>query len=85
MRVGLVVVVCAVALAGCQTSARGKGEQFMSDTEIEAKDDGTCRQLGTAPGTPLYVDCRLRLRSNRTAEDSAEQMSGAVLWGMMKR
>lgn len=78
MKFGLVGFVCALVLAGCQTSPRGHGEQFMSDAEIEAKDDGTCRSLGAAPGTPIYIDCRLRLRSTRSAEQRSAD-TGALL------
>lgn len=78
MRFGLVAVVFGLVLAGCQTSPRGQGEQFMSDAEIEAKDDGTCRSLGAPPGTPIYIDCRLRLRSNRSAEHQSADMGAAM-------
>lgn len=64
----------AVALAGCQ-QVRGTGERGMSDAEIEAKDDNICSSFGAAKGTQIYVDCRLRLRSDRSAEDRTRRFS----------
>lgn len=71
-RVALLAAV-AVVLGGCQP--RGFGEQFMSSQEMAAKDEGVCASFGAAPGTQGYVDCRLRLRSNRSAEMRAKIMS----------
>jgi hypothetical protein len=55
-------------LAGC--GVRGTGEQFMSPDQIEAKDLATCQSLGARPGTQSYIDCRLRLRSDRSYQDT---------------
>lgn len=68
----LLLIAMAVGLAGCQT--RGHGEVFMSDQEIEAKDHGVCTQFGAARGTQPYVDCRLRLRSDRNISDATRRM-----------
>jgi len=67
-----VLVAAGLALAGCQT--RGHGEVFMSDAEIEAKDHGTCAQFGAVRGTQPYVDCRLRLRSDRNVSDAMRRL-----------
>lgn len=71
MRAVLVVLV-GMGLAGCQT--RGHGEVFMSDAEIEAKDHGVCSQFGAVRGTQPYVDCRLRLRSDRNVSDAMRRL-----------
>jgi hypothetical protein len=71
-----VLVAAGLALAGCQT--RGHGEVFMSDVEIEAKDHGVCTSLGAARGSQVYVDCRLRLRSDRNFSDSSRRASAAA-------
>lgn len=70
--VGAVLVV--VALGAC-TSVRGTSERGMSDAEIEAKDDGVCRGFGAVKGSQAYIDCRLRLRSDRSAEDRIRRFS----------
>jgi len=67
MKMLLVVAAC-VGLAGC-VQVRGTGEQWMSSEEVEKKDDTTCLSFGAAKGSQSYVDCRLRLRSDRSAED----------------
>jgi hypothetical protein len=68
----LLIMGLALGMAGCQT--RGHGEVFMSDAEIEAKDHGVCTQFGAQRGTQVYVDCRLRLRSDRNISDAARRM-----------
>ena len=70
----LIALGLATALAGCQ-QVRGTGERWMSDAEIEAKDNGVCQSLGAVRGTQSYVDCRLRLRSDRSAEDRLRRFS----------
>lgn len=75
VRLAFVVVACAM-LGACQ--ARGFGEQFMSQQEIEAKDDTTCRSFGAAPGSQVYVDCRLRLASNRSGEMRTKVLAASM-------
>lgn len=75
MKIGLVVLT-AVILAGC--GVRGTGERFLSDEDIEAKDERTCAELGAVKGTQVYVDCRLRLRSNRSQEDQSRRMRRTI-------
>ena len=57
-----------LALLGC--GVRGTGEAFMTQQEMEAKDDGICKSLGASPRTTVYVDCRLRLRTDRSTQDT---------------
>lgn len=64
-------IVVLIFAAGCLVSActaRGIGEDFMSQQEIDTKDDSTCKSLGASPGTAIYVDCRLKLKNNRSIE-----------------
>lgn len=49
---------------------RGTGEAFMTQQEMEAKDDSICKSLGASSGTTVYVDCRLRLRTDRSTQDT---------------
>lgn len=72
----VLVIVAGLGMAGCQT--RGHGEVFMSDAEIEAKDHGVCTSLGAARGSQVYIDCRLRLRSDRNLSDSSRRASAAA-------
>lgn len=65
-------------LMACAPRVRGTGEAFLNEAEVEAKDDGDCRRLGAAPGTSVYVDCRLRLRQNRSSEDSSRRLRRAL-------
>ncbi len=73
----IAVAVVAMGLAGC-LQPRGTGEVFMSEAEIDAKDDGVCRSFGIARGTPGYADCRLRLRSDRAAQDSSRRLAARL-------
>ncbi len=63
-----------IALAAC-VPVRGTNERWMSDAEIVAKDEATCASFGAAKGSQPYIDCRLRLRSDRSAEDSRRRWS----------
>ncbi len=71
----LIFAALALALSGC---VRGTGERFMSDAEIEAKDDAVCSELGAVKGTQVYVDCRLRLRSDRSNQDQSRRMRRTI-------
>jgi hypothetical protein len=70
----LVVVMVTVGMAGCMP-VRGTNERWLSDAEITAKDEAICTSLGAVRGTQSYIDCRLRLRSDRSAEDSRRRWS----------
>lgn len=70
----LILLGLGAVLTAC-VPIRGTGERWMSDAEIEAKDDGICQGFGAAKGTQPYMDCRLRLRSDRSAEDRARRWS----------
>lgn len=71
----LAIVVGLGLTMGACVPVRGTGEGFMSDAEIEAKDNGVCTSLGAVRGTQPYIDCRLRLRSDRSAEDRIRRFS----------
>jgi hypothetical protein len=70
------VVLAALTLTAC--GVRGTGERFLSDEDIEAKDDRTCAELGAVKGTQVYIDCRLRLRSSRSQEDQSRRMRRTI-------
>lgn len=74
----IIAIALTASLMGCAARVRGTSEAFLSEAEIEAKDDADCRRLGAAPGTQVYVDCRLRLRSTRSSEDSARRLRAAL-------
>ena len=71
------IALVGLGLAGCQ-AVRGTGERWMSDQEIEAKDHGVCDSLGAKRGTQVYVDCRLRLRSDRSSSDSGRRLRAVL-------
>lgn len=58
----LALVLC-VCVAGCTAA------------ELTARDDAQCRQLGAAPGTPVYTDCMLRKEQMRNDTRNALLMS----------
>jgi hypothetical protein len=62
MRLALVVLSASI-LVGCLTSEQIAARQ-------EAKQDATCRSYGVVPGTPEYVDCRLRLNQVQAQNDA---------------
>jgi hypothetical protein len=74
MKLRLVVVIGgALLVAACQ--ARGYGESvFMTSEEKNAKDDTTCRGYGAAPGSSVYVECRMRLAETRSREASVRKV-----------
>ncbi len=74
----VIAIVGGLMLAGC-VQVRGTGERGMTDAEIEAKDDGVCRSFGAVKGTQAYIDCRLRLRSTRSSEDSGRRLRSAII------
>jgi hypothetical protein len=66
----LLIVAAALPLGACMTAAERA-------QEIAASDDAACRNAGTKPGTPAYVQCR-EAKSNQRAmarivEDQAMQ------------
>jgi hypothetical protein len=57
---GFGILAIALALAGCAGNNQpGRGEIFSSKSEIEAKDDSTCRGYGAKPGDPVYIQSAL--------------------------
>ncbi|AYO84205.1 hypothetical protein [Methylobacterium brachiatum] len=66
-RVVLLLAVSAV-LSACNSANRpGRGELFMSDADIAAKDEAICRGYGAEPGTPEFVQCRAMQDQRRDA------------------
>jgi hypothetical protein len=54
------MTVLALALSGCMTTE-----------QRAAADDSYCRGIGARPGTPIYVECRLRRDEQVQADDRA--------------
>jgi hypothetical protein len=73
----VIVLGAAMAMSAC-VPARGTGEAFMSDTAVESKDDAACLSFGAQKGTQVYVDCRLRLRSERNSDDRARRFRNVL-------
>lgn len=69
------IVLIGVGLVAACVPVRGTNERWMSDAEIEAKDHGICAGFGAQKGSQPYMDCRLRLRSDRSAEDRTRRWS----------
>ena len=57
--------VIAFVLAGCMTSE-----------QRAAADDSYCRSIGAQPGTPVYVECRLRRDEVAQANRRAAALAG---------
>jgi hypothetical protein len=43
--------------------------------QLAQRDDAECKSIGAHPGTPSYVDCRLRKEQMRNATANAILMS----------
>lgn len=57
----------AILAAGCQTAE-----------QRAANDDAFCRSIGAQPGTPVYVECRMRRDDQFQATRRAILASGTV-------
>jgi hypothetical protein len=76
---GLLTLVIALPLAGCQTDgplipdlfAPSKEQLAAKKAELAAKDDETCRSYGAKPGTDIYIQCRMTQQQSRDAADAA--------------
>jgi hypothetical protein len=65
----LFAVILVGLLGGCaQYEAQNEREALDATVALAANDDEFCRSYGAQPGTPSYVDCRLRLSSQRAAQ-----------------
>jgi len=72
-RVVLLLAVSAI-LSACNSASRpGRGELFMSDAEVLAKDEAICRGYGAEPGTSEYVQCRAIQDQRRDAAREARR------------
>jgi hypothetical protein len=59
------MLIAILALAGgCTTEQRA------------AEDDATCRSYGAKPGTPIYVECRMRQQELREARRARAAATG---------
>lgn len=70
------LVLCAIALAGCEPTYERK-------LRLDAEDDASCRSYGAAKGTDAYVNCRVELESARRTSATAgpPSVSTGVIFG----
>jgi hypothetical protein len=75
---GLLTLVIALPLAGCQTDelfpnqfAPSKEMRAAKKAELAAKDDETCRSYGAKPGSDIYMQCRMTQEQSRDAAENA--------------
>jgi hypothetical protein len=61
------MTVLALALSGCMTAE-----------QRAAADDSYCRSIGARPGTPIYVECRLRRDEQVQADARSRRIAAAA-------
>lgn len=71
------VLALALALGGCAAYEQQQREQAMAQAQAQsASDDAQCQSYGAAPGSPMYVQCRMQLDGQRTqAAEANRQMA----------
>lgn len=68
------LVIAIALLTGCNSANRpGRGELFMEQAEVVAKDDAICRGYGAERGTAAYVQCRATQDQRRDAYREARR------------
>jgi hypothetical protein len=61
MRIKLVLAgVLLASTAGCELPGPGRGETFLSPTEVRAKDEANCRYYGFRKGTDAFANCLMQ-------------------------
>jgi len=72
MKATIPVLLCALALAACESETERAAEenkrlqeQAEAAAQAAKRDDDTCRNYGFEPGMPAYGDCRIKLVSLR--------------------
>ena len=70
-----VLLLCAVALAACEST-------YERETRQAAEDDASCRSYGAVKGTDAYVNCRVELeKARRTSAAGPPHLSTGVIFG----
>lgn len=74
-----------LALAACESQAEIDARRETRQRNQDVADHTTCADFGITAGTPVYADCRLRLREMH-ARDAAARRAAALQWyGMQQR
>jgi hypothetical protein len=70
---------------GMQSSEERAQRAAQQAAAAEAAGDAKCRSLGAQPGTPAYVDCRLRVEQMASAEAASAAASRAAAGAQLQR
>lgn len=72
-RTAVAVVASVLALSGCMSDQQKLAKAQEAKAQQASADDAQCRSYGAAPGSDLYVNCRMQLDSRRTQADEARR------------
>lgn len=77
-------ILATLLLASCgQLEAQRQAQQAEAMQAQAAADDAQCRAYGAAPGTPIYIQCRMNLDNQRAA--AAETNRALVIEHLLAR
>ena len=62
-------------LAGCQSPAEIAAEAAAREAEVTASDNRTCTGYGFTFGTPAFAECRMKVASDREANETARRIA----------
>jgi hypothetical protein len=85
MRRFWIVLAGVICLSGCISSEERAQRAAQQSAAAEAAGDAKCRSLGAQPGTPAYVDCRLRVEQMASAEAASAAASRAAAGAQLQR
>jgi len=81
MRIIAVCAALALTLVGCAAYEQQQREQAQAQAAVQAaNDDVQCQSYGAAPGSPMYIQCRMNIDNQRA---SMRQMIAGQLVGNM--
>ena len=52
-------------LGSCASQAERQAQQAQQAAAVAANDDAQCRSYGAAPGSQVYIQCRMNLDNQR--------------------
>ena len=59
-----------LSLTGCAEYEQWERQQQQAQmAAMQAQDDSTCRSYGATPGSPAYIQCRIKLDNRRAQMD----------------
>ena len=85
MRAVWIVVAGILCLSGCVSGEERAQRAAQQAAATEAARDTKCRSFGAQPGTPAYVDCRLRLEQMASNETAAAHAASAAAGARLQR